>query len=176
MRVLAIALLTAVAAQASLVDRKRAGRDLQDDIAEEIIADSNRPVSYKDDEPCGVLFAPPCKDDGCAPGLILDVVGWYYFVGDGFFEGIASGNTCGRRLSDASSDRQWERKLFPTDSPTCVPCGELGQLPCTPCEGECAPKCSEGLVATNLLGIIDDDCRRRLDGGCEKTMSCNYFP
>ena len=177
MRVLAIALFTAVVAQASLVDRKRAGRDLQD--GEDINADKKKPLSYEGGEPCGVLFAPPCKDlDGCAPGLILDAVGWSDLVGDGFLEGLVDG----RRLDDATSDLQWERKLLeyvpPPGPPTCVPCGELGQLPCTPCEGECVPKCSEGLIATNIVGYDPTFTRRRLDGDpCMKDpSSCTEIP
>ena len=175
MRVLVIALfaVAAHAAQASVVDRKRAGRDLQDDIT---AADNNnnKAVKYKGEVYCGTLFAPPCEDTGCAPGLILDAVGWSDLLENGFFEQI---DTCNRRLNDESSDRQWERKLVLEPGifqPVCAPCGALGQLPCAPCEGECVPKCSEGLVATNIIGYIDSDgpCRRRLGPECEKIGDC----
>lgn len=174
MRILAIALLlTVTIAQASLVERKRAGRGLQD-AEDKIGADSfGKPETFKDGEACGVLNAPPCKDELCFPGLVLDTVGWTYLSTIPLFHCLVSPYTpeccelfpgpClpfnetapgpGPELgSEPEFPGNYLENWPPQDAPICVPCGGLYQIPC-PCEDECvaAPKCSEGLKATNLL-------------------------
>ena len=170
MRVLAIAIAVfAAVAQASLADRKQSGRKLDE---EEI-------------ENCGVLREQPCKN-GCASGLIVDTSHWA-----DLYETISFLLTLGlgpppRRLDDtvdtvdmidAAKKKEREPPRLPTypfekaGPPLCVPCGQLTQLPC-PGEDEWLPKCSQGLVASNLLGYIPYDilavplfgAGRRLEG------------
>lgn len=170
MRVLAIALLTVTIAQASLVERKRAGRGLKD--AEDNIAgDSFKPETFKDnDKPCGMIFSPPCEEQGCFPGLVLDAVGWSYYALDGcnpLFGPIAC-----RRMSETKPERKlgsFEVIVEELGGPICAPCGELFQLPC-PCEDACEPKCSEGLISSNLLNYADSFPTRRLEEGAERRL------
>jgi len=52
--------------------------------------------------------------------------------------------------------------LEPLGEPVCVPCGELGQLPCDPLPKDCSkdgcpiPQCYGDLEVFNLLGYIQD--------------------
>ena len=172
MRILAIALLlTVTIAQASLVERKRAGRGLQD--AEDNIAgDSFKPETFKDnDKHCGMLFSPPCEEQGCFPGLVLDAVGWSYYAIDGCNPLFGPLGPC-RRMGETEPERKlgsFEAIVEELGGPICAPCGELFQLPC-PCEDACEPKCSEGLISSSLLNYDDSFLIRRLEEGAERRL------
>lgn len=139
--------------------------------------------------PCGSGIGElPCPDTECASGLTPDGFGWFNFASSPLaltilFEGFGDDD---RRLSETPAtfaaiknkrrlhDGEPDEDKYPLG--LCAPCGEFGQIPCAPCEGGCAT-CSEGLIATNLLGYFNGNSNGDItDGfGTNTTVPTDLF-